>query len=152
MLERFDPRRSQFPIKRIRDDITQMFNRFFDEPFFQSQSTSTFVPVINIREEAEKYTVEAELPGMDINDIDIEVRGNVLTIRGERKYEQKKEGEHVHMIESSYGSFQRSFTLPDHINIDEITADSRNGILYIHIPKDETKRTRKININTNPEH
>lgn len=152
MLERFDPRRSQFPIKRLRDDLSQMFTRFFEEPFFQSQSSSSFVPVINIREEAEKYTVEAELPGMDINDIDIEVNGNVLTIRGERKFEQQKEGEYTHMIESSYGSFQRSFTLPDHANIDGITADSQNGVLYIHIPKDETKRTRKININTNSEH
>ena len=72
MLERFQPRRSQLPIQRLRDDITQMVNRFFEEPFFQSQTTS-FVPVMNIREEAEKYVVEAELPGIDQNDIDIEV-------------------------------------------------------------------------------
>ena len=71
----------------------------------------------------------------------------MLTIRGERKYEQKQEGAQTHMIESSYGAFQRSFTLPDQVNIDEITADSKNGVLYIHIPKDETKKARKININ-----
>lgn len=145
MLERYDPRRTQFPMKRLRDDLTQMFHRFFEEPFFQSQPSS-FVPVINIKEEAEKYTVEAEVPGLELNDIDIEVSGNVLTIRGERKFEQKKEGEQAHMIESSYGSFQRSFTLPDHANIDEITAESKNGILYIHIPKDQRQQSRKINI------
>lgn len=146
MLERYDSRRSQFPIRRLRDDLTHIFHRFFDEPFFQPQSSS-FMPVINIKEESEKYILEAELPGMDVNDIDIEVNGNVLTIRGERKLEQKKEDEQVHMIESSYGSFQRSFTLPDHVHVDGITADSKNGILYIHIPKDDTKKTRKININ-----
>lgn len=146
MLERFDPRRAQLPIQRLRDDLTQMVNRFFEEPFFQSQSSS-FVPAINVKEETEKYVVEAELPGMDINDIDIEVNGNVLTIRGERKYEQKQEGEQTHMIESRYGAFQRSFTLPDQVNVDEITADSKNGVLSIHIPKDQTKKARKININ-----
>lgn len=145
MLERFDPRRSQLPIKRLRDDLTQMINRFFEEPFFSSQNAS-FIPAINVREESEKFIVEAELPGMDISDIDIEVSENVLTIRGERKLEQRKEDEQVHMIESSYGSFQRSFTLPDHVNIDGITAESRNGVLYIHIPKDQNKKARKINI------
>lgn len=146
MLERFDPRRSpSIAIKRFRDDFTQMMNRFFEEPFFQSQSS--FMPAINVKEEQEQYIVEAELPGMDVNDVDIEVNGNILTIRGERKQETEQEGKQMHMIESSYGAFQRSFTLPDHVNMDQISAEHKNGILYIQIPKDQSQKVRKININ-----
>lgn len=146
MLERFDPKRnSPISMKRFRDDLTQMMNRFFEEPFFQSQSS--FMPAINVKEEQEQYIVEAELPGMDAKDVDIEVSGNILTIRGERKQETEQEGRQTHMIESSYGAFQRSFTLPDHVNVDQIRADHKNGILYIQIPKDQSQKVRKIDIN-----
>ena len=69
MLEQFDPRRN-LPIKQFRDDFTQMMNRFFEEPFFQTQ-TPSFMPAMNVKEEAHQYIVEAELPGMDMKDVDI---------------------------------------------------------------------------------
>lgn len=146
MLERFDPRRNaSMPIKRFRNDFTQMMNRFFDEPFFQSQTS--FMPAINVKEEPEQYIVEAELPGMDMKDVDIEISGNILTLSGERRHESTKEEEkQTHMTESSYGAFRRSFTLPDHIDMEQITAECRKGILYIRIPKDKTKEARKIDI------
>lgn len=143
MLERFEPRNHLYqPIKRFRDDFTQLMNRFFEEPFFQP--STSFIPAINVKEETERYIVEAEVPGMDINDIDIEVNGNLLTIRGERRHEEKDKQAHV--IESSYGAFKRSFTLPENVKFDEITAESKQGILFIYIPKDQTQQARKIEI------
>lgn len=132
------------PISLLRNEINRTFQRFFDDPFFAQPAT--FMPTMNMKEEANRYVVEAELPGMEMKDVDIEVHGNLLTIRGERKVEERKQGERMHVMESRYGSFQRTIPLPENANADQITAEHKNGILKIYIPKDPDKKSRKIEI------
>jgi HSP20 family protein len=114
-------------------------------PFFQ-QAVVPIMPPINIKEEGHRYVVEVELPGLDIDDLDIQVYGNSITIRAERKNEEERKGDHFHIVERRYGSFHRSFTLPEHIHPQEVEAEHRNGILYISVPKHETNSAQKIKI------
>lgn len=140
------------PIRHFRDEMDGMMRRFFTDPFFWDDDFidrhSGFRPVLNIEEKPDRYVVEAEVPGMNPEDIHIEVSGNVLTIHGERRRDNRESDDdsRIHRMESSYGAFQRSFTLPDHANLDDISADSRSGVLYINVPKQEEKQPRKIEV------
>lgn len=144
MLQRYDQNQNQHPILRLQNEFNQIMNRFFNEPLFAQPSS--FMPAINVKEEENRYVVEAELPGMEMQDVDIEVHGNVLTIKGERKSRETKEGDRTHIIESRYGAFHRSLTLPEHVDTQKITAESEKGVLTIYIPKDDTERPRKIEV------
>lgn len=152
-IQRFDPF-DRHPITHFRNELNRTFQRFFgDSPLAEADffgERGAFMPAFNVEEHEDHYLIEAELPGMETRDVDIEVHGNTLVIRGEkrRKTEQKRQGR-VHVMESSYGTFQRSFTLPENANPEGITADSRKGVLYIRIPKDQTQSPRRIEIREN---
>ncbi|SFJ23835.1 Hsp20/alpha crystallin family protein [Thermoflavimicrobium dichotomicum] len=133
-----------YPLRHLRDEMNRIFQHYLDDPFFRDQTT--LIPPINLREEANRYVVEAELPGLSAKDVQIEIHDNILTIRGEKRIEEKKEEDRMHVVESRYGSFQRSITLPPNSNTDMITAEHKRGILYIHIPKDQTHPPRKIEV------
>ncbi len=144
-LERYDRHGlMQHPFSLLRNEIDRTFQRFLDDPFFAQPAT--FMPAMNMKEEENRYVVEAELPGLEMKDVDIEVQGNLLTIKGERKIEERKQGERMHVMESRYGSFQRTIPIPENANADQITAEHKNGILKIYIPKDPGKKSRKIEI------
>ena len=142
------------PLKRLRDELDEVFDRFFDEPFFSKDSLwdpskpSAFTPACNIKEKKNRYIIEVEIPGVDPDDVEIEISGNVMTISGEKKEETTTEDkdEQMQVIEHRYGSFYRSFTLPDNIQTDNISADNKNGILYITIPKEKESKIRRIKI------
>lgn len=142
------------PLKRLRDELDEVFDRFFDEPFFSKESlwdpnkSFAFTPACNIKEKKNRYIIEVEIPGVDPDDVEIEISGNVMTISGEKKEETTTEDkdEQVQVIEHRYGSFYRSFTLPDNIQTDNISADNKNGILYITIPKEKESKIRRIKI------
>lgn len=142
MLQRYDQNGSH-PLARIQQEFNQMINRFFPEAL---GSNGTFSPAFNIKEETHRFVIEGELPGMDMKDLNIEIRGNVLSIHGERRSENKKEGHQHHIIESQYGRFHRTFTIPEHVNMEKITAEHRRGMLYIYLPKDTVERPRRIDI------
>ncbi len=141
------------PLRKFKNELDGMFERFFNDPFFSSRSfwnrEQDGSLACNIREKKDKYIVEAEIPGMDPADIEIEVDNNMLTIKGEKKQQIETEDNDTEMriIEHSYGSFQRSFALPDNVNTDKISADHKNGILYLHIPKTKDSNKRRIEIN-----
>ena len=101
---------------------------------------------MNVEEKADHYVIQAEMPGMEPDDIEIEVQGNTLVIRGERR-EERKEDSRYHLVESRYGTFQRSFPLPDNVDVEGITADAKNGVLFIRVPKDQSREPRRIQIN-----
>jgi HSP20 family protein len=92
--------------------------------------------------------VKAELPGMDPKDIDVEVTGDMLTLRGEKKTEEEKKDERYYCRERHYGSFQRSFRLPAGVQSDKVDAQFKNGVLTINIPKSEESKQKKIEIKT----
>lgn len=142
---------NEHPIQRIRNEIDGMFSRFFNDSFmptFWHDEHHTFMPKCNIEEKKDHFLVEVEVPGVEPKEIDIELDGNMLTIKGERKRETKSEDKdhQMHVFEQSYGSFYRSFTLPSNIDADNIKAENKNGILYIKIPKSETDQPRRIEI------
>ncbi len=114
----------------------------------QSDNTSDFYPAINTREADDAYYVEIDLPGVKKDEVDINVEDNVLCISGKRDIKKEQKEENYYKIESSYGTFARSFTLPQKIDVDKIKATSKNGVLEVCIPKqDESKnKSKKIEI------
>ena len=130
---------------------------FFDEALEEfsknagrlwKSSPDSWRPLIDIVEEDNSFSITAEVPGMNKDDIDIEVVDNSLTIRGERKWEsENSEGRTFHRVERAYGRFERSFYLPDNVDTENIKAVFKDGLLSLTIPKiEEQKTSRKIEI------
>jgi HSP20 family protein len=94
-----------------------------------------FIPKVNTREDENAYYIEVELPGVNKEDVDIKVDGNVLTVSGERKIKEEVKEEDYYKVESKYGTFSRSFTLPEKVDVANIQAESQDGIIEIVIPK-----------------
>src|SRR5699024_5994836 len=122
------------------EELDTAFERYFKEPFISATSMlqkDNFTPVCNIEEDDTKYYIEADMLGVDSNHIEIEVNSNQLSVKGERKKAVKTENDknQIHVIERSYGSYFRSFALPENANTEEISADFGNGVLFIKIPK-----------------
>ncbi|WP_373031897.1 Hsp20/alpha crystallin family protein [Sulfurovum sp.] len=111
-------------------------------------NVSDFSPSVNTREGEYAYHVEVDLPGVKKKDIHVDIKGNILTISGERKTKKEVKKKDYHKKESSYGKFQRSFTLPDNTDIENIEANSQDGVLEVVIPKMKRskKETKKIKI------
>src|SRR5437667_11701994 len=107
---------------------------------------TTAYPVADIYDTDDELIVKAELPGVDPKMVDVRLENNVLTIRGERQFEQNIEKENYHRMERSYGSFSRSFTLPTKVEADKIRADFKDGVLSITLPKAESAKAKKIEI------
>lgn len=135
---------------QLQREMNNLFERFFQEPFGRSNSllepTLTFTPALNVRESETNYIVEAEVPGMDVKDLEVEINDRVLTIRGEKRDERTSEEGETFLTERQYGSFKRSFTLPENALADEVKAYTKNGVLFIEIPKEKPKDVRKIDI------
>jgi HSP20 family protein len=107
---------------------------------------SAFAPPVDIYEAEGAITIKAELPGVDANDVNIDVENNVLTIRGTRKFENEDKREGYHRIERSYGSFTRSFMMPNTIESENIEATMQNGVLTLTLPKKAATQPRRINV------
>lgn len=142
------------PLKKVKNEFDAMFQRFFEDPFFSSKildrdNEDGFTPACNIIEKTDRYTIEVAVPGVDPHHIDIELDGQVLKIKGEKslKKEQEDEETEMHTVEHHYGSFFRSFTLPENVDVEGIKADNKNGILYVHLPKNKESKPRRIEIN-----
>jgi HSP20 family protein len=134
------------------DDFWKNFTEPFDgirnrlPALFQTRA----YPALNVAETENHFTVSVELPGMDAKDINIELMGNQLNISGERKWEEEKKGKEFHRVESQYGRFARSLTLPENLKLDResIEATFQKGILEIKVPKVEPTPAAKIPIKT----
>lgn len=108
-----------------------------------------WMPTTDIMETKTSYLVRAELPGIDEEDIHIRVEGRILSIEGEKKFEKKTDEENYHRIESSYGRFFRSFTLPDSIDPEKVKAAFEKGVLKVEVPKTEGAKPKEIRIGKN---
>ena len=106
-----------------------------------------FQVAVDIREEHDAFFVDAEVPGLAAEDVHIDVEKNVLTIRGERKVEKEEIEDTYRRVERQYGSFTRSFTLPETVDADSISADLNNGVLALRLPKKEAPTPRSISVN-----
>jgi HSP20 family protein len=126
-------------------------NRIFGGPVLRRErdeemSLGAWIPPVDIVEEKERILLTAELPGFKENEIEIQMEGGVLTLRGERKSEVEKEGRTFHRMERSYGQFVRSFTLPNNVDREHVKANFANGLLQIELPKREEAKPRQIKI------
>jgi|SRR5436190_11842538 len=132
--------------------LQNQMNRLFDSALqgWQSESagTTSWVPAADIYEADEELVVNLDLPGIDPKMVDVRVENNVLTIRGERQFEQTQKPEAYHRVERSYGAFGRSFTLSTSVNPEKIRASYQSGVLSIVLPKAEAAKPRKIQIST----
>jgi HSP20 family protein len=109
-------------------------------------SLGSWIPPVDIVEEKDRILLTAELPGFQPKEVEVQMEGGVLTVKGERKREEEKEGRNYHRVERSYGQFLRSFTLPNNVNRDAIKASFADGLLTIELPKREEARPRQIQI------
>ena len=123
-------------------------NRLHDH-FFSGRGLTkqAFQVAVDIREEDDAFFVDAEVPGLAAEDVHIDVEKNVLTIRGERKVEKEEIEDTYRRVERQYGSFTRSFTLPETVDADSISADLNNGVLALRLPKKEAPTPRSISVN-----
>ncbi len=131
--------------------IQDRMNRLFEQTLSRSRAeegitASTWAPAVDIYETPETIVLKAELPGLRREDIEIEVRENTLTLRGERRFAKDVQEENYLRIERAYGAFQRSFTLPTTISQEKIRAVFRDGVLELTLPKAEEAKPRKIAI------
>lgn len=133
----------------LQDEIKQVFDRFFQAGDDQDESsvvTSQWAPLVDIKEEAERFVIHADLPGIDPADVEILMDKGILTIKGERSSESSEQGERYSRVERRYGSFHRRFALPDSADPDGIAASGRNGVLTITIPKRPETKPRRIQV------
>jgi HSP20 family protein len=131
-------------MRTLRQEVDELFDSFFTPTIRRPESAAIWTPAVDVREDDDNFLVSAELPGMTKDDIHVEVQNNTLSIKGERKFEKKQETENYHFIERSYGSFYRSFTLPQNVNPDKIDAEYKDGILHIKLPKREEVKPKAI--------
>jgi HSP20 family protein len=135
------------PFRTLRGEVDRLFDDFFGlTPARREGAATLWAPAVDVREDVNNYFVEAELPGMKKEDISLELENNVLSIRGERKFERKEEGENYHFMERSYGSFYRSFSLPKNVDGEKIGAEYKEGVLTVTLPKKEEVKPKKVEI------
>lgn len=141
---KYDPFRE---LKSLQDEMTRLFTGNAGGSFDREEMLNgAWSPRVDIYEDKNNLVLEAELPGMKQEDFDISVENNVITLKGERKFEKKTEGDNYHRVERSYGSFTRSFTLPQTVTAEGAAADFDNGVLRVSLPKREETRARKIEV------
>jgi HSP20 family protein len=127
----------------------EQLNRVFGEGFNRQEESNltTWAPAVDIMETEHELVVKADLPDIDPKDLDIRVENNILTIRGERKFEKQVNDGNYLRVERAYGSFARSFSLANTVNTEAIKAEYQNGVLTLHIPKREEAKPKQIKVN-----
>ena len=142
-ISRFDPFRGESALQ-------QQINRLFTEAFDRSSeegNLTTWAPPVDIYETEHELVVKADLPDIKPEELDIRVANNILTIRGERKFEKKVEEGNYLRVERAYGSFSRSFALANTVNTEAIQAEYKNGVLTLSVPKREEAKPKQIKVN-----
>lgn len=132
----------------VRWDPFEEMNRLHDHFFGGVERTAqaAFRIAVDIREDEDAFVVEAEVPGLTAEDVSIDVEKNVLTLGGERKAELEEQEKNYRRVERRYGSFSRSFTLPETVDDQDITADLKDGVLTVRLPKREAPTPRQISV------
>ena len=134
------------PWQELESMNRQLSHLLDDSKAVRSSEGGQWAPSVDIRETDDALVVQAELPGIDKKDVNLEVKDGVMIISGERRYEKEVEEEHVHRIERSYGSFTRSFSLPSNVDTDKVQAEMKDGILTVRLPKRESAKPKAIAI------
>jgi HSP20 family protein len=142
-LSRWEPFRGA---STLQEQVNRLFNDVLDRSSEESSLTS-WAPAVDIYETEHELVVKADLPDVDAKDLDIRVENNILTIRGDRKFEKQVAEENYLRVERAYGAFSRSFSLANTVNSEAIKADYQDGVLTLTIPKREEAKPKQIKVN-----
>jgi HSP20 family protein len=114
--------------------MDRMFERAL-EPWGEPEAAGEWFPTVDVAETKEAFTVKAEIPGVEAKDVQVSLQGDVLTVRGEKRQEKEEKGEQYYRCERSWGAFNRSFRLPVAVEAEKVTADFKDGVLTVTLPK-----------------
>ena len=143
-ITRYDPFRD---LKTLQDEVNRLFSTNFSRGFGdESFARGAWTPNVDIFENKDEIVLEAELPGMNREDFELTIENNVLTLRGERRFEKKDEADNYHRVERAYGAFSRSFTLPQTVSAENAAAEYKNGVLRVTLRKRDAVKARRIEI------
>jgi HSP20 family protein len=152
-LTRWDPFRTRWdPFKELEEMQSRLGTLFGRVPARtngekeEAITVAEWAPLVDIVEDEKEYVIKAELPDLKKEDVKVNVQNDVLTIAGERKYEKEEKGKKYHRIERAYGSFERSFTLPEDADGSKVAAEFKDGLLKIHLPKSEKAKPKSIEV------
>lgn len=130
--------------------LQEQFNRLFESTFpanGDASALTNWAPAVDIYETENEVVIKADLPDVNEHELDVRVENNMLTIGGERKFEEKVKEENYLRVERSYGSFSRSFSLPNTVNTEAIKAEYKNGVLTVEVPKRAEAKPKQVKIN-----
>ena len=144
-ITRFDPFRDVLALQNRMNALFQDYSRNSGDN--ETLTTAGFVPPVDIYEDEHKVVLKLEIPGIALEDIDIRVENNTLTVRGERKFEKEEKEENFHRVERRYGSFFRAFTLPPTVNTENVKAEYENGVLRLSLEKRAEAKPKQIKVN-----
>jgi HSP20 family protein len=144
VLTRWEPFRE---IAALQDRLNRTFNDQLRGLGERDTLTGSFVPPVDIYEDEQGLQLRMEIPGVDEKDLNIEIENNILTVRGERKFEKDVKEENFHRVERRYGSFTRSFTLPNTVNTEDVKAESDRGVLTLKLAKRAEAKPKQIKVN-----
>jgi HSP20 family protein len=131
----------------LQEEVNRLFSTNLSRSFGdEGIGRGAWAPSVDIYENKDQIVLEAELPGMKQEEFDLSIENNVITLRGERKFEKTDETDNYHRVERSYGSFTRSFTLPQTVSAEGATAEYSNGVLRVTLPKREETKARRIEV------
>ena len=151
-LVRWDPFRTRWNPLKDREDLERRLASMLgtrEAPGHGGKEALTVAqwsPLVDITEDDKEYLIKAELPDMKKEDVRLTVENEVLAISGERKFEKEEKGKKYHRIERAYGSFVRSFSLPEDADGSKVTADFKDGMLHVHLPKSQKAKPKAIEI------
>lgn len=152
-LNKFNPFRnlSWDPVRQI-EDMEHRLEQFFGRPARATNggkeglTVAQWAPAVDITEDEKEYLIKAELPELKKEDVKVTVENGELNITGERKFEKEEKNKKYHRVERSYGSFLRSFTLPEGVNGEKVNAQFKDGVLSVHLPKDEKAKPKAVEV------
>src|SRR5437762_14259493 len=147
VLTRWDP---FCEFSTLQDRMNRLFQQSYGDRE-ESLTTSTFAPAVDVYEDEHQVTLKIEVPGIDEKDIDVRVENNTLTVQGERKIEKEEKEENYRRVERQYGSFTRTFTLPQTVDSEKVSANYDKGVLKITLPKRAEAKPKQIKVNIGSE-
>lgn len=124
----------------------RMFEDAFSRLLSEPRTGRPWSPAVDIFETENEVVLKADVPGVELKDIEVRVENQTLTVKGERKFEQEEQRKGYHRIERSYGAFQRSFAVPHTVDTEKVAAEFNNGVLTISLPKKEAAKPRQVKV------
>src|SRR5438552_4191470 len=149
LITRYDPFRE---FVTLQDRMSRLFrDPRGPEGQDESLTTTAFAPLVDVYEDEHNITLKIEVPGIDEKDIDVRIENNTLTVHGERKFEKEEKEENFRRVERQYGSFTRSFTLPNTVDAEQVQAHYEQGILKIQLAKKAEAKPKQVKVNVGSE-